>query len=247
MSRIVTAEKITTFEMSESEHDEVIDCLRPFITDQRFEVFEDILKKRTRETCVVLEQVANPHNASAVMRSAEAFGLFELHVIPQEGSFSASRNVASGAQKWLDLHMHAQTDKCFDSLRARGYQIWASDLQENALPIEKIDFSKKIALVFGNERDGISEYARKYSDQRFIVPMQGFVESFNISVAAAISIYHVSQARAAQGLKSGLTPKDHKAVLASWITQSVRASHQILQKKGLKVPIIRPQRVRAVE
>ena len=243
----MSAEKILTFDMSESEHDEVINCLRPFVTDQRFEVFEEILQKRTRDACIVLEHVANPHNASAVMRSAEAFGLFELHVVPQEGTFSASRNVASGAQKWLDFHMHSQTKQCFDALRSRGYQIWASDLQEDAQPIENIDFSNKVALVFGNERDGISEYARKHSDHRFVVPMHGFVESFNISVAAAISIYHVSQARAAQGLKPGLDLKDHKAVLASWMTQSVRASQQILLRQGLKVPIIRPQRIQVVE
>jgi tRNA (guanosine-2'-O-)-methyltransferase len=248
MTKSVAGHRVLTYEMSASEQERVIACLSKFATDDRLAGFQTALANRTRDITLVLENVSNAHNAAAVMRSAEAFGLFELHIIPpEEGRFTVSRNVASGANKWLDLHWHDKTKACFSSLKARGYEIWASDLQDEAVPIEEIDVRKKIALVFGNEREGISDIARECADRRFVVPMQGFVESLNISVAAAVSCYHLSQKRTAQRCKTGLGDDDRRAILAAWLVQSIRASDEILRLEGLNIPVIGHHKVQFVE
>ena len=248
MSTPVSGQKIFTQEMSPLEHEKIIACLSKFSTEKRVATFEAALAHRTRDACVVLEHVANAHNASAVLRSAEAFGLFEIHIVPQpEGRFALSRNVASGANKWLDLHWYEHTENCFKALKSRGYEIWASDLHADTVPIDEIDVQKKVALVFGNEREGISDVARKHADRRFVIPMQGFVESLNISVAAAVSCYHISQKRQALSCPEGLEATDRRAVLALWLAQSVRASEEILRREGLNIPVNRDQKLQFVE
>ena len=244
----VSVGKIQVHEMDSSEHERIIECLSKFTTESRLETFEATLANRTREVCLVLEHVANAHNASAVLRSAEAFGVFEVHVVPQpESRFSLSRNVASGANKWLDINWHNQIENCFLGLKERGYEVWASDLQSDSVSIDEIDVTKKIALVFGNERNGISQVAREHADRRFIVPMQGFVESLNISVAAAVSCYHVMQKRRTLACQPGLAAADHRAILALWLTQTVRASEEILRREGINIPVNSPQKFQFVE
>lgn len=234
--------------MTAEERERVIACLSQFVTEDRSETLSRALDRRTRETVLVLEDVANAHNAAAVLRSAEAFGLFEIHLVQSdETRFHVSRNVASGANKWLDLRWHDQTESCFSKLRENGYEIWASDLHGDAVSIEEIDVSKKIALVFGNERNGISEAARSLSDRHFYLPMKGFVESLNISVAAAVACYEISRRRGAMALQDGLMGEDRRSVLAAWLVQSVRASDEILRREGLDIPIIHRRSLRFVE
>lgn len=231
--------------LSEAEARRVIDTLSPHVTEARLARMEQALRTRSRAVTVVLEDLVNAHNGAAVFRSMEAFGLFEAHVVePTEGAFEISAEVASGAHKWLDLRWHRQTRAAFDRLRARGYRIWVSDLHGDPVPHHEIDVSEPIALVFGNERDGISEAARAAADGAFRIPMVGFVESLNISVAAAITIHDVTARRRALGLPSGLEAGDARRVLAAWLTCSVRAAPELLARAGLPQPRIHRDELR---
>ncbi|MFO0725160.1 MAG: RNA methyltransferase [Myxococcota bacterium] len=216
---------------------EINAALMPLLTAERQARLEAALATRTRDLTVVLEDVANEHNGAAVLRTAEAFGFFEVHVIePDTGRFKISRRISKGTDKWLDLHKHSETTAAYATLRARGYKIWASTLHGKAVDVHEIPVEGKVALVFGNELSGLSQTAIAGADGYFRVPMQGFVESFNISVAAAISCYDLSLRRRASGRPVGLEPEDAGRVRAVWLTRAAKSGPQVLQQKGLPIP-----------
>jgi tRNA (guanosine-2'-O-)-methyltransferase len=166
----------------------IIQALQPLVTPKRFDRFQKVIAQRTRSVVPVLEGFADPHNMSAVLRSADAFGLQELHVVETEQAFVASRNVAKGAERWLDVHKHKQPEACIEALKERGYKILVASMAGELRP-EAIRKRKRVALVFGNEHHGASEYMKSQADGTFAIPMVGFVESLNVSVATAIALY----------------------------------------------------------
>ena len=217
----------------------VVDVLGAHATAQRLGRLRRALASRTREVVVVLEDIANAHNAAAVFRTVEALGFFELHVIePREGRFKVSSNIASGAHKWLDTRWYRRGAHAYEALRARSFGIWASDVHGDAVDVADIDVSEPLALVFGNEHSGLSPELADAADGRFRVGMCGLVESLNISVAVAMSCYDVRMRRAAAGRAAGLAPEDAQAVLAAWLAKSVGASPEILARAGLPLPVI---------
>lgn len=217
----------------------VIEVLTPLATPDRLARFESVLTTRTRDVALVLEDIANAHNAAAIFRTAEAFGFFEVHVVePTTGSFKVSRNIAKGAQQWLDLRWYSETRTAVAGLKARGFSVWVADVQPGAVPIHDVDVSGRVALMFGNERTGPTDGARDLADGRFMVPMHGFVESFNVSVATAISCYDVLMRRRGADLHVPLQPTDARAVLAAWLARSVRSSPDVLARAGIDRPII---------
>lgn len=216
----------------------VIKALSPLVTAERLRRLDDVLSRRTRDVVIVLEDIANEHNAAAVLRSAEAFGFFEVHVIESVARFHVSRHIASGAEKWMHIRRHRSTREAYEELRARGYHIWTSVLAPDAVPVHEISIDEKIALVFGNEHRGLSERAMTESDGRFIVPMGGFVESLNISVAAATSCYDLASRRRQAGRTGGLAPGDALSTRASWLARSVRSAPEVLSRLDLPVPTL---------
>ena len=217
----------------------VTETLIEYVTDARLQRLKSVLATRTRDVVLVLEDVANAHNAAAVMRSAEAFGFFEVHVIePNAGRFRVSGNIASGSHKWLDVNWYRDAHAAYGAVAARGHTIWASDVHGDAVDIDQIDVTAPIALVFGNEHRGVSEAAAAAADGRFRVPMYGFVESLNISVAVAVSCYDVLRRRRAGGASIGLDDLDAARVLAAWMAKSVGAASQILARAGLPMPVM---------
>jgi tRNA (guanosine-2'-O-)-methyltransferase len=216
----------------------ICQTLLPLVTPERQARLEAALKTRTRDVAVVLEDVSNEHNAAAVLRTAEAFGFFEIHVIePLEGKFKVSRRISKGTDKWLDLWRHSSAPPAYAELRAKGYQIWASTLHGQAVDVHEIPHDRKVALVFGNELNGISPEAAQGADGTFRIPMQGFVESFNISVAAAISCYDLSLRRRLAGIPAGLGPEDEARVRAVWLTRAASTGPAVLARAGLPVPM----------
>lgn len=218
--------------------EKVTAALSPLVTPERLARIDAVLAARTREVVLVLEDIANEHNAAAVLRSAEAFGFFEVHVVELVSRFHVSQNVASGAEKWMHLRRHRSTQSVYGELRARGYSIWASVLARDAVPVHDVPVDAKVALVFGNEHRGLSERAIREADARFIVPMHGFVESFNISVAAAMSCYDLASRRRLAGRPPGLEPGDHLRTRAAWLARSVRSSREVLARLELPVPAL---------
>lgn len=222
----------------------IVEALDGYLTDTRKQRIEEALASRTRDLAIVLEDVASEHNASAVLRTAEAFGVLEVHVVPREAEFKLSRKVSLGSHKWIDLIRHPSPTEAYDRLRARGFSVWASDIHGASVPLSEIPSDRKIALVFGNEHAGLTREAAEAADGRFKIPMTGFVESLNISVAAAIATYDLVQKKRAAGTFGGLDAEDAARLRATWYTLSVRAAPQLLERTGVDLPSMSTEPVR---
>ena len=159
-----------------------------------------------------------------------------MHVIAHEAHddgvrYKTSERTTQGADKWLDVHHWPSPQPCIDHLKAQGYTLVVTHLDEASVPIDAIDFTQKTALVFGNERDGASEMMVALADQTCVVPMAGFTQSFNISVAAAVCLYHARQDRLhRQGYQGDLTDAQREHLRAHWYMKSVRSARQILTR-----------------
>ena len=168
-----------------------LEFLENILTDNRKERFLNVLKNRTNHFTIAVEDVFQMHNTSAVMRSCEVFGIQELNVIEQRYGKSIDKEIAMGAQKWVDINAFDSISGCVDSLKAKGYQIIATTPHENNCLMDDFDISKPSALFFGTERDGLSEEILQKADGFLKIPMVGFTESLNISVSAAIIIQNL--------------------------------------------------------
>ena len=177
------------------------DYLLPYVTTNKQIRFEEVLNLRTRSLTVVLEDIFKPHNASAVMRTAECMGIQDIHVVEQVNAFNMNPYVLRGSGKWLSLHHYRRRDglnnveKCYSRLKKQGYTIVATT-PHDAIDYDALELPDKVALVFGSEENGISDYAKNNADHLIKIPMRGFTESFNISVSAAIVLeYYNAQLR----------------------------------------------------
>lgn len=161
------------------------------MTPEREKKFREVLQKRQSNLTIVLENVHDPHNISAVMRTADAVGIQDIYIlntkIPQhkKWGFKSSRS----AVKWLTIHQFSDAEKCFKELRNHFSKIYAAHLSPNSISLHNLNFTENIALVFGNEQNGISDEIKNFTDASFIIPQMGMIKSLNISVACAVSIY----------------------------------------------------------
>jgi len=168
-----------------------LEFLENILTENRKERFLNVLKNRTNHFTIVVEDIFQMHNTSAVMRSCEVFGIQELNVIEQRYGKSIDKEIAMGAQKWVDISAFDSISGCVASLKTKGYQIIATTPHENDCLMDDFDISKPSALFFGTERDGLSEEILQKADGFLKIPMVGFTESLNISVSAAIIIQNL--------------------------------------------------------
>ena len=210
---------------------EVIQQLRAHLTARRRGRIAEVVAGRTKRLVPVVEGLVNTGNVSAVMRSAEALGCQALHVVRGEGEqrFKRSKRTSQGAQKWLDLVRWDGAEACAAYFRERGVQVVATALAPGAVPLSEIDFSRPTALVFGNEEGGVSRAMREAADAACVIPLPGFTESFNVSVAAAVALY---RARWAQGFAGDLSEAERERLTARFYLRSVTGAEQILQRKG---------------
>jgi tRNA (guanosine-2'-O-)-methyltransferase len=162
-----------------------------------------------------------------VLRTADAMGVQEVHVIDPEGDFAITRKVTRGAHKWLDIVVHSGdrgSADCIEALKARGFVLLGATLSEGAVNLGELELSGKIAFVFGNESDGLTPAMARACDSAYVIPMRGFVQSLNVSVSAAITLQHAITARS----WPALDPADAASVLDSWIGKSLNQSQRIL-------------------
>jgi len=161
------------------------------MTPERTKKLLAVLSKRQTSLTVVLENVFDPHNISAVMRTCDAVGVQDIYIlntrIPPHKKWGAKSS--SSAHKWLTVHQYTNAQECFTVLRQHYDLILTTHLSSDAVSLYHVDFTKRIALVFGNERDGVSEDIRALADGNFIIPQVGIIQSLNISVACAVSLY----------------------------------------------------------
>lgn len=166
--------------------------LEEFLTDNRKERFLEVLKNRTNHFTIAVEDVFQLHNTSAVMRSCEVFGIQELNVVEQRFGKNIDKEIAMGAQKWVDINKYESIDNCIDNLKEKGYQIIATTPHNESCLLHEFDISKKSALFFGTEKEGLSAEVMNRADGFLKIPMVGFTESLNISVSAAIIIQDIT-------------------------------------------------------
>jgi tRNA (guanosine-2'-O-)-methyltransferase len=167
--------------------------LENILTDNRKNRFLKVLENRTNHFTVAIEDVFQLHNTSAVMRSCEVFGIQELNIIEEKFGKSIDKEIAMGAQKWVDINKHDTVSDCINSLKTKGYQIIATTPHQDDCLLEDFDISKPSAFFFGTERDGLSEDVLQAADGFLKIPMVGFTESLNISVSAAIILQNVTE------------------------------------------------------
>ena len=175
----------------------LLDFLYQFITDERKERFEEVLAYRTRHITVVLEDIFQPHNASAVLRSCDLNGVQDIHIIENNYTFDINPDVVMGSTKWLDIHRYNELDfntpTVIDHLKSQGYQIVATCPHRDDFTPDTLPLDRPIALVFGTEKTGITDYVMDHADRYVRIPMYGFTESYNISVSAAVLMYTLTQ------------------------------------------------------
>lgn len=208
--------------------------LSPFLEPRRIDRMSDVLGRRTRRLTALIEHVHDPHNLAACVRSCDAFGIQDLHIVPQEGArrVMVGRDVSRGADRWITVHYHDSTDAAVDALHAAGYRVAATDLDDSAPPtsITELPISEAWCVAFGNEHDGISETLRRRADLRVHIPMVGFVESLNISVAFAVAMSHLRLRRdAALGEGGDLDAAARTDLLDRWIFADVPRARAILE------------------
>lgn len=172
------------------------------MTPERYERLVSVLNKRQNDLCVVLENVFDPHNISAVMRTCDAVGIQEIYVlntkIPRHKKFGARSS--SSAAKWLTVHQFTDAAACFAALRAKYDKILTTHLSSDAVDLYSIDFAaNSVALVFGNEHSGVSDEIRALADGNFVIPQVGIIRSLNISVACAVSVYEAKRQKMLAG------------------------------------------------
>jgi tRNA (guanosine-2'-O-)-methyltransferase len=170
---------------------ELLAYLQSFLTERRVQLFDNVLKERTNHFTVAVEDVYQLHNTSAVIRSCESFGVQELHVIEEVNVKSIDREIAMGAQKWVDVQRHNSAKRCIAHLKNQGYKIIATSPHKDAHTLENFDITQKAAIFFGRETEGLSDTVLDSADDFIYIPMVGFTESLNISVSAAITIQHI--------------------------------------------------------
>lgn len=235
--------------------------LSGFLTESRFRKFRDVLSQRTRFVSVVLEDLYDPHNGSACLRSCEACGIQEVHIVEERNAFMTVEGVTMGSARWLDLRRHYSPDaegnamlsdehsgtsigQCYAGLRDRGYTIVAMTphpAAEKAVAFDRLPLSGPVAVVFGSERDGLSETAMNEADLHTRLPIHGFVESYNISVACALTVFHL-----AGRIRNELLPEqwqlsgeDHDSVLLSWLRRSIR-NVELVERSLSSEPRVEP-------
>lgn len=208
----------------------LLDYLQNFITEERKQRFSEIISQRTNHFTVAMEDVFQMHNTSAVVRTCEVFGVQQAHSIEGRYGKRLDEKIAMGAQKWVDVFRYDDTQKCIDILREKGYQIVATTPHQDAYLLNDFDISKKSAFFFGTEKEGLSEQVLSQADTYLKIPMVGFTESLNISVAVAIVLQQLTDKLRRSNIKWQLTEEERYSVLEQWTKISVRNVNDVIKR-----------------
>jgi len=216
---------------------ELLKYLSGFVTENRKKRFEEVIAHRTRHLTVVLEDIYQPHNAAAVLRSCDCFGIQDVHVIENQNKFEANPDVELGSAKWITLLKHNSkennTADCIASLKKNGYRIVVTSPHKNDCTIEELDITHKTALFFGTEMRGATPVAFEQADGFVKIPMVGFTESLNISVSAAVTLYTLAQRLKSSSVNWKLKDEEIAEIMLQWLRNSIPKS-DLLEKEFLQ-------------
>ncbi len=209
------------------ENQELIDYLSEYITQSRLESIDKVLSDRTRHLTVVLEDIYQSHNASAVIRSCDCFGIQDLHIIENRNEYTLNPDVAQGSSKWVNMiqyneEVSSNTISCLKHLKTKGYKIVATTPHTNDYYPENLPLDEKCALVFGTELTGVSDEVKEQADYFLRIPMYGFTESYNISVSVAICLYHLVHRLRQLNLDWCLNPEEALEIKKQWMLSVIK-------------------------
>lgn len=212
------------------ENQQLLDYLEYFITEERKHRFEEIIQNRTNHFSVALEDLFQMHNASAVIRSCDVFGVQTAHFIEQKYAKRLDKNIAMGAQKWVTTKSYTSTKDCIQNLKEKGYQIVATTPNPQAVSLEDFDISQKSVFFFGTEKKGLSEVVLDQADSFLTIPMVGFSESLNISVSVAVILQNVCTRLRQSQVDWALSEEDILQTKIQWTKNSVRSLDFLLKR-----------------
>jgi len=207
--------------------------LEQFITTERFELFHKLLNQRTRYLTVVLEDIYQSQNASAVLRTADCFGIQDVHIIENKNEYQINPDVALGASKWLNLVKYNEQEnntlEAISHLKKLGYRIVATTPHTKEVNLDDFDLSKgKAALFFGTELNGLNEEMIFNADEYLKIPMVGFTESFNISVSVAIILHHLTTSLRKSEIDWQLSDNEKEEILLEWLKKTIKKSSLLI-------------------
>lgn len=206
---------------------ELIAYLSDLVTPERKQMFDKIVQQRTRYATLVIEDLYQPHNISAVLRSCDCFGVQDVHVIENRNEYEENPEIAMGASKWLDVKRYPKrednTIKTLKELKSQGYRIVATTPHTDDVMLNDFDVTKgKFALVFGNEKEGITDNVRAEADEFLRIPMYGFTESFNISVSAALCLQYIAESLRQSGVDWPLSQVEKDELILTWLRSNIK-------------------------
>lgn len=204
-----------------------IEYLSEFVLPERLNKMCSIIANRTRYVTIVVEDVYQSHNSNAVVRSAECFGVQDVHVVQDRNNFEINDEISMGSAQWLNIYRHQDIESCIDNLKQKGYIIAATMPAEKDMIIQKIPLDKPIAFLFGTERNGLSPEAIKKADIKVKIPMYGFTESFNVSVSSALVLMNYTERLRNSEINWKLTSEEEKELLLAYLRTSIREVKKI--------------------
>lgn len=212
----------------------LLEYLMGFVSDNKRTKFEAIVRQRTRYVTVVLEDLYQPHNASAVLRSCDCFGIQDVHIIENANTYEVNPDVALGASKWLNLIRYNTTEnntpEAIATLKTKGYRIVATTPHRSEVTLQQLDLNQgPVALLFGTEMRGLSADALAGADEFMIIPMVGFTESFNISVSAALSLFYLTEKLRNSSIPWQLSAEEQIDTKLDWVRKVVKSSEGLIK------------------
>jgi len=208
----------------------LLEHLEGYLSENRLKRFQNVLPQRTKHFTVATEDVYQLHNTSAVIRSCDVFGIQEVSIVEEKNSKRIDREIAMGAQKWVDLNRHHTVKDAIKSLKANGYQIIATTPHTNDCELHDFDVTKKSCFFFGRETEGLSQEVLDQADGFLKIPMVGFTESLNISVSAAIILQHVTTKLKKTDIDWQLTENELFEKRLDWCKKTIKSHEEIIER-----------------
>ncbi|AXT19702.1 TrmH family RNA methyltransferase [Flavobacteriaceae bacterium AU392] len=208
----------------------LLEHLESYLTEQRLERFNRVISQRTKHFTVATEDVYQLHNTSAVIRSCDVFGIQEVNIIEERNTKRIDREIAMGAQKWVDLNRFNSVENCINKLKQNDYQIIATTPHTNDCLLNEFDVTKKSCFFFGRETEGLSQEVIDNADCFLKIPMSGFTESLNISVSAAIILQHVTTKLKQTNINWKLTLEEQQEKRLDWCKKTIKSYEDIMTR-----------------
>ncbi len=215
-------------------NEQIILYLKEFVTEKRFALFQKIVEWRTHYVSVLLENIYQSHNASAIVRTCEAHGLQDVYIYERNNKFVTNEEISMGADKWLSIHRYNEKEisipVLFDNIHQNGYSIVATTLHKTAVSLYDLPVDKsKLMFLFGTEKEGLSKEMIQHADEYVKIPMYGFTESFNVSVSAGIVLNYIVQKIRNSSLSVSLPQEEKERLLIEWLVRSIPSGKKILK------------------